>query len=47
MAQLCGLDTERVEAWLLARSVIESIEAPELGHVARKLSSGLGRVATP
>jgi streptomycin 6-kinase len=47
MAQLCGLDTERVEAWLLARSVIESIESPELSHVARKLSSGLGRVARP
>jgi streptomycin 6-kinase len=38
MAALCELDANRVAAWLLARSVIESIEDPALTVVAARLA---------
>jgi streptomycin 6-kinase len=37
MAELAGLDTERVVLWLFARCVQESAEWPDLAAVARRL----------
>jgi streptomycin 6-kinase len=40
MADLCELDADRVTAWLLARSVVESIGDPTLTAVAGRLATG-------
>jgi streptomycin 6-kinase len=39
MADLAGLDSERVIQWLLARCVQESVDQPGLGPIARTLAS--------
>ena len=38
MAELCGLDAERVTLWLFARCVQESPDSPFLAEVARRLA---------
>jgi streptomycin 6-kinase len=42
MADLAGLDGDRVRQWLFARSVQESIGAPLMRHVAERLAPDLG-----
>jgi len=38
LAELLGLDAERLQLWLFARCVVESVDYPELGGVARRLA---------
>jgi hypothetical protein len=38
LACLAGIDAHRVRQWLFARSVQESIGAPLMGQVARRLA---------
>jgi streptomycin 6-kinase len=38
MAELAGLDADRVRLWLFARSVQESVGSPLMCHVARRLA---------
>jgi streptomycin 6-kinase len=42
MADLAGLDGDRVRQWLFARSVQESIGSPLMRHVAGRLAPELG-----
>jgi len=39
MADLLGVDQDRLTAWLFARCVLESPDRPELADVARRLST--------
>lgn len=41
MADLCGLDRERLGLWLFARSVLESPHWPAMAEVARRIGPGL------
>ena len=38
MAELCGLDRDRVRLWLFARCVVESLSWPGIADVARQLA---------
>lgn len=40
MADLVGVDEDRLAAWLFARCVLESADQPELADVARRISTG-------
>ncbi|HET6953689.1 MAG TPA: aminoglycoside phosphotransferase family protein [Acidimicrobiales bacterium] len=40
VAGLCGVDADRLAAWLFARSVIETPSWPELAGLARRLAPG-------
>jgi len=42
MADLAGLDGDRVRQWLFARSVQESVGSPLMRHVAGMLAPDLG-----
>ena len=40
MADLCGVDRERLRLWLFARCVVESASWPWMADVARRLAPG-------
>jgi streptomycin 6-kinase len=42
MADLLSLDSDRLALWLFARCVIESVDRPDLGRVARRIAPASG-----